>query len=423
MRYKKNMDNKTPLGEKFDNTNFPFEPAAWSQMETLLADQNVKPKGGLSFTKKIISLLILGVFISLGSAVVLKKDSKNFVNQSPPEEKEGKLTGATVLVKSTAIPSVFRSNNTVIDTYNGIKNALETTGEKRVKVTSKSFKQTYKTLNYNPNLRRLDTQFALLNYNEKSTFKSTNNYNKSLLTREKYLDFDLKNKVNDSSKNEKLATNTLMIDSTTTMLPPQYFGAKTIENNTNQALVSEEIYVPMNRTLFSETELLPIYETTEEVTSEMGIDFAPYGWAMDDMSAIKQPLWQGLKNNLYIGIGLLGGVRAYNFKYSRRITPLLGLGLNYYKADGYYLDKQYIELEGQFFLVHRKHFELALAIGYGIDSGYSFLSSSHPESASFLTFGAGLEARYLFTEKINLGLRFDARKEMGNILLQFGIRF
>jgi hypothetical protein len=423
MRYKKNMNKKTPLEEKFDNTNFPFEPAAWSQMETLLADQNVKPKGGFSLTKKIVSLLILGVFISLGSAVVLKKDSKNFVNQSPTEEKEGKLTGATVLVKSTAIPSVFTSNNTVIDTHNGIKNILETTSEKRVNVTSKSFNQTYKTINYNPNLRRLDAQFALLNDNEKSTFKNTNNYTKSLLTKEKYLDFDLKNKVNDSSKNEKLATNTLIIDSTTRTLPPQYFEEKTIQNNTNQALVSDEIYVPMNRTIIPETELLPIYETTEDVASEMGIDFAPYGWAMDDMKAIKQPLWKGLKNNLYIGIGLVGGVRAYNFKYSRRITPLLGLGLNYYKADDYYLDKQYIELEGQFFLVHRKYFELALAIGYGFDSGYSFLTSSHPDSKSLLSFGAGLEARYLFTEKINLGLRFDARKDMGNILLQIGIRF
>jgi hypothetical protein len=423
MRYKKNMNKKTPLGEKFDNTNFPFEPAAWSQMETLLADSHTKPKGGFSFTKKIISLLILGVLISLGSAVALRKDNKSLVNESLSNGKKEALVGATFMSEHGATPSVFTTKNTINNTPNEAKNILETKDEKRVNATSKSFNNTYKTLNYNPNLRRLDAQFALLNDNEKSAFKNTNTYNKRLLTLEKNLDFGVKNKENDHAKSEKITTNSLLIDTTTKMLPPQYFEDKTIQKNTTETLVLEETYIPVNRVIITETELLPIYETIEEVTSEMGIDFAPYGWAMDDMKAIKQPLWQGLKNNLYIGIGLVGGVSAYNFKYSRRITPLLGLGLNYYKVDAYYLDKQYIELEGQFFLVHRKYFELALAIGYGFDSGYSFLTASHPDSKSLLTFGAGLEARYLFTEKINLGLRFDARKDMGNILLQLGIRF
>ena len=34
---------KTPLGEKFGNTDFPLEPHAWDDMEKLLAAQDSKP--------------------------------------------------------------------------------------------------------------------------------------------------------------------------------------------------------------------------------------------------------------------------------------------------------------------------------------------------------------------------------------------
>jgi uncharacterized protein YcfL len=430
MRYKKNMNKKTPLEEKFDNTNFPFEPAAWSQMERLLADSNTKPKGGFSSTKRIISLLILGVFISLGSAVVLKKDKASLVNQSPFSNSREKVLSPTFIIESTAtsqpkeLPtSVFSIKNKINEEHNEAISFLENKDKKQVNATSKSWHYDYKTLNYNPNLRRLNTQFTLLNNDDKTTFKNTNTYYNNLFNLKKEKDNFEKNSKNGDLKNEKLLVNALLNDSTTKVLPPQYFEEKTNQKNSNQDIVLDEIYIPLNRKIVSETELLPVYETTEEVTSEYGLDFAPYGWAMDDMKTIKQPLWRGLKNNLYLGIGLVGGVRAYNFKYLRRFTPLLGLGLNYYKADGFYLDKEYIELEGQFFLVHRKSFEFALTIGYGHESGYNFFSSIHPESNSLFTFGAGLEARYLFTEKINLGIRFDGRKEMGNILLQLGIRF
>jgi uncharacterized protein YcfL len=423
MRYKKNMNKKTLLEEKFDNTNFPFEPAAWSQMERLLADSNTKPKGGFSSTKRIISLLILGVLISLGSAVMLKKDKANLVNQSPFSNNREKVLSPTLMLEPKVNPSVFSSKNIKNEDHNEVRYFLENKNEKWVNATSKSWYYDYKTLKYNPNLRRLNTQFTLLKNDDKTIFKNTNTYYNNLFNLEKEKENFEKNSKNEELKNEKLSTSTWLIDSTAKVLPPQYFEENTTQKNINQALVLDEIYIPINRTIITETELLPVYETTEEVTSEMGIDFAPYGWAMDDMKTINQPLWRGLKHQISFGYGLIGRVDGLNLRYTRRITPLLGLGIAYniYKEfDGVGFTN--LELEGQFYLVHKKRFELALTIGYGFQWINLAPISSH-ELKDGANFSVGIEPRFLFTDRWSAGLRFDAHANGANILGTIGYRF
>jgi hypothetical protein len=423
MRYKKNNSQRTPLGEKFDNTDFSFEPVAWSQMESLLADSNTKPKGGFGSTKRIISLLILGMLFSFGSAVVLKKDKASLVNLSPFSTNKDKELSPTLMFESTVTPSVFSSKNMKNEEHNRAISFFEDKDKKRVNATSKSWHYDYKTLNYNPNLRRLNTQFTLLNNDAKTTFKNTNTYYNNLFSLEKNKDFDVKNDNNEGSKIEKLITSTWLIDSTTKVLPPQYFEEKIAQKSTNPALGLDEIYIPINRTIVSETELLPIYETTEEVTSEFGLDFAPYGWAMDDMKTINQPLWRGLKHQISFGIGLVGGVEGLNLRYTRRITPLLGLGVAYniYKEfDG--IGFTNLELEGQFYVVHKKRFELALTIGYGFQWINRSLISSH-ELKDGANFSAGIEPRFLFSDRWSAGLRFDAHANGANMLGTISYRF
>jgi uncharacterized protein YcfL len=430
MRYKENNSQRTPLGEKFDNMDFPFEPVAWSQMESLLADSKKQTKGGFSSTKRIISLLILGVIISLGSAVVLKKDKANLVNQSPFSTNKNKELSPTLMFESTVTPSVFSTKKIENEEHNEAISFLENKDKKQVNATSKSWHYDYKTINYNPNLRRLNTQFTLLNNDDKTIFKNTNTYYNNLFNLEKEKDNFEKNSKNGDLKNEKLVVNALLIDSTTKVLPPnqkgwqaQYLEEKTTQNSTNQALVLDEIYIPINRGIISETELLPVYESTEEVISEYGLDFAPYGWAMDDMKTINQPLWRGLKHQISFGYGLVGGVDGLNLRYTRRITPLLGLGIAYniYKEfDGVGFTN--LELEGQFYVVHKKRFELALTIGYGFQWINRSPISSH-ELKDGANFSVGIEPRFLFTDRWSAGLRFDAHANGANILGTIGYRF
>jgi hypothetical protein len=423
MRYKKNNRQRTPLGEKIDNTEFPFEPAAWSQMESLLADSNTNPKGGFGLTKRIIGLLILGMIISLGSAVVLKNDKGNLVNQSPFNNDNEAVLSPTFIVESTATPSVFSTKNKINEAQNEVKSFLGNIEKKQVNATSKSWYHEYKSLNFNPNMRRLNTQFALLNDDDKTTFKNINTVYNNLFTIEKKSDFDIKNKEKEASKTEKLATEKSLNDSTSKALPPQYFEEKTAQKNTNEALILDEIYVPINRTIISETELLPVYETTEEVTSEMGLDFAPYGWAMNDMMTINQPLWQGLKHQISFGYGLVGGVDGLNLRYTRRITPLIGLGLAYnIRNEIGATNFTNLELEGQFYLVHKKQFEIALTVGYGFQWINSNSNSSH-EVKDGANFSAGLEPRYLFSNRWNVGLRLDVHVYGANLLGTIGYRF
>jgi uncharacterized membrane protein YcgQ (UPF0703/DUF1980 family) len=423
MRYKKNNRQKTPLGEKFDNMDFPFEPTAWTQMEALLQDSPTQPKAGFGFTKRIISGLILGVMISLGSAVAFKKDSTVLSNRASFESPNKEAITVNYMDKSKSIDSVFSTKNSVKEAPDASIFTFKNNEKTKVNATSKSFQNNYKMLSYSPNLRRLITQRALLN-NDKSTFKNTITFNKNDDNVDKNKALERKNEQNERLMNTILATNTALMDTTIKVIPPQYFQEKIGKNDTLEGFVINDNYRPINRLDILETELLPFYETTEELTAETGFDFAPYGWALDGMTSIKQPLWRGMKHHLYMGVGVVAEVKGLSIKYARRITPLFGLGIHYQQVDdSYELNKKYFELEGQFYLVSRRHFELALTASYGLQWGQSYLTTIHPENKNISAFGGGLEARYCLTEQWNLGLRLDARKEAGNILIQLGYRF
>jgi hypothetical protein len=420
MRNKKNNRPPTPLGELFDKADFPFEPAAWSQMEKLLSEVPAHKKAGINGTKRIIGLFILGIMFIGGSVFVLKSNKSMVINQSPFNAENEKIVQTNFTENTKGGPSVFEAKKGFFETKKDNNHTL-----------NPIVNSTYKSLSYTPKSSYANASFTgkKIDY---STFKNTmlskqNKQNNDDTAQEERL--LLEKQGNDkpigATINSKSFSEKTIIDSVLRLEAPQYFG-QILALNTHAGLTIEDIYVPEKRNYYATIDPLAITETTTEINSEYSFDFAPYGWAMDKMRAIQRPLWQGKKHQLYFGVGVISNISSFHLKYARRITPLLGLGVYYYQAkDGFtsYINFSDLGLETQFYIVNRRHFECVLSVSYAYTSGSVTYQPVHPELKSDFTFGAGLELRYCLNQSWNLGFRADMKKETANLLLQLGYRF
>jgi hypothetical protein len=430
MKYKKNNRSSTPLGELFDKADFPLDPTAWSQMETLLSEKPTQPKTGHGSIRRIIGILFFGVLF-IGGGVFMMKENKNLmVNQSPFNAENEKIveTNSVGNLKEATLSneqagSIFEAKKVVFEANNEGNNASNT-------FTNSPFK----TLYYKPKLNYANTSNNVQN-TDYSTFKNTFSLNKNKAFDEKKGNNALENTQNEAQNgvqnNLNASAEKAKIDSVLKTTPPQYFEEKQTPKP-EIGLTIEDIYEPEKRIQYSAVEPLLFQETTEEINSEFSFDFAPYGWAMDEMRAIKRPLWKGKKHQLYVGVGVIANVSSFNLKYVRRITPLMGLGAFYYQAKDEFssdVDFSNLGLEAQFYLVNRRHFEVNLTMSYAHEWGSSSNAWGspnipiHPENKSNFSFGAGLELRYCLNQNWNAGFRLDAKTETANLLLQLGYRF
>ena len=118
-------NRKTPLGDKFDEIDFPIEPSAWSEMATLLPPPS--PQGPLSIFKKfgffIASIpLILIAFWQLSSAFSRDKNAQlTAAETSFSRDKNAEKSSAnlTELYKTNSIETALTSS------LMGNKTALE----------------------------------------------------------------------------------------------------------------------------------------------------------------------------------------------------------------------------------------------------------------------------------------------------------
>jgi hypothetical protein len=435
MRYKKNKRPPTPLGELFDRADFPFEPAAWSQMETLLSEVPAHKKAGFNGTKRIIGLLVLGLILIGGSVFKINKDKLMVVNQSPFNAETEKIVQTNFMENSKETPSVFEAKKGFFEVEKVEKD------EKDENTTSNPIvNSTYKSLNYTSKSNYANASFMGKKI-EYSTFKNTmlSKQNIEIKAQNEYKLFE-----NRGNENQFYASNNIkyfseetkkdsVLDTKITKsgneidneLAPQYFG-QILSQNTQVGLTIEDVYVPEKRTYYAAIDTLAITETTSEINSELDFDFAQFGFAMDKMKAIQRPLWQGKKHQFYLGYGTIGNIPSFNLKYARRLTPLMGLSAFYYQAkDNFasYINFSNLGLETQFYLVNHRHFETVLTISYAYVWGTNTDQPVHPELKSNFSFGAGLEFRFCLNEHWNAGMRLDTKKELANLLLQLGYRF
>jgi hypothetical protein len=435
MRYKKNKRPPTPLGELFDKADFPFEPAAWSQMETLLSEAPAHKKAGINGTKRIIGLLILGIMFIGGSMFMLKENKLMVINQSPFSAETEKIvqTNFTENPKDSPLPNAQAGS-----VFEAKKGFFELEKDKNI-TSNPIVNSTYKSLSYTPKSSYANSSFMGKKINN-STFKNTMLSKQNIEVKAQNEYKLLENSQNDnqfyasnniksfSEKTEKDSLlNTLITKSNYQVdnaLAPQYFE-QNLAQKTDVGLTIEDVYAPEKRMYYATIDALATPELTREINSEFSFDFAPYGWALDEMKAIQRPLWQGKKHEFYFGIGIVN-LKSFNIKYARRITPIMGLGAFYYQAqDNFasYIDFSNLGIETQFYLVNRRHFECVLSISYAHEWGSLTYQPVHPEFKSDFAFGAGLELRYCLNQNWNLGFRLDTKKQLANLLLQLGYRF
>jgi hypothetical protein len=457
MKNKKDNRPSTPLGELFDKADFPFEPAAWSQMETLLSEVPAQKKAGFNGIKRIIGLIFLGIMLIGGSVLMLKQDKSMVINQSPFNAENEKIvqTNFTEHTKGGPLPngqagSVFEAKKEYFEakkegniapnpTINKADVSLNYTPKSNFantffmgeKIDYSTFKNTLLSNQNNQNMGNKGQKWGLLleKRENNSPFETSNNNGSLSISTKTDSNFQaippqyFEQKL--ASNNDVFFSEKIKTDSNTQTTPPQYFEP-ILAQKSNSGLTMEDVYVPEKRAYYAAFDPLSISETPTEINSEFSYDFAPYGWAMDDMKAIQRPLWQGKKHQLYFGLGIIGNISSFHLKYARRITPLLGLGMYYYQAkDDFssYINFSDLGLETQFYIINRRHFECVLSVSYAYTSGSVTYQPVHPELKSDFTFGAGLELRYCLNQSWNLGFRADMKKETANLLLQLGYRF
>ncbi len=161
MQQKKNR--KTPLGDKFDDVDFPIEPQAWSEMETLLATQT--PKGPLSNLGKF-GFFIVGIPLVL---ITFWKLSSGFKNT----EKQELTSTQTVILPI---------KNTITINDNTIELNKIMSKEKELNVNEADNKTTFKS-----------SLSSVINYEELLNFSKTTVKEKPLMLNTKTVLIDNQN--------------------------------------------------------------------------------------------------------------------------------------------------------------------------------------------------------------------------------------
>ncbi len=455
MKYKKYNNSGKPLREKFDNTDFPFDASAWSQMETLLSSESKgKKKGRFTSAKRIIGLFLLSVGLFWGGYEWGRKKEVLLINQSPTQfhKREG-FDAKFTQQSAQSTPSVFEAENALFDDINldkKVKNAQKSVSifnfkndPSRLWFDNKALENSYLP-HYLSNLFPFYWAKSAASFSKKSgekiennTAKSGGNLKNSTKNGQKNSQKDAqKDNKSDTSKttrtNKKIDFAAIQPDKMQDFLKNDKANSldALVKNNTTDVRdtlsknIDEEAFLRIVRVPIVAVEPLPILEATDSLASVELFDFDKFGWAFASLKPIKPTLWHGKKHQIYVGVGLFKDVdKGYNLKYVRRITPLFGLGGSFFNGNSYDERINSLDLDAQFYLFSRRRFEVNLTAGYGYAWGEAGSLNSHITKVSAFRFSGGLETRFCFNQNWNLGVRADLRNQMGAIMIQLGLRF
>ncbi len=453
-----NKKNITPLSEKFDKAEMPFEPDAWAQMATLLAD-NPKKKGRfgrssfLLFLAFFVGVTLLGSWFfafknnePLKANTSFNSDKKQAVDATHPELYNSK-TNEQNLIEKTEITTQNSSQKAEIVAQNSIEKG-EVIAQNRTKkveiiaqnltekaeiIAQNSIKKNEITTQNSIKEAEINTQNSIekveINIknpnNSRPISNKTFNLNEknSAIQTNKSTVFDVKNdvQIKPKSENEKIET----------QVPPQYFGSKNDISTTETSFATTSNSVEnssidaVKNSNFIEIKPLNRLKLGDKTTSEFESDTARHNRLMSQLMPEPKPLWDGFKHELTIGYGNINSSKAFQMRYVKRLTPLLGLGICVVKTN----ESDYgiglpttssFDLEAQFYIVRRRYFELAGTLGYG----YNWVTNFEPnKDKTYTGFSFGIEPRFCLTNKWNLGIRFEGRYITPNILVQVGYRF
>jgi hypothetical protein len=450
---------KTPLGDKFEKTDFPIEAHAWDDMEKLLAAQ--KPKAqplsiGGNRTLFLIGLVGLGIIwytvsrknatletvqqtdLSLQYQTQMLDYQSNVKKNTPLKPTASSSKGMTVFsVKNTSNSDIY--NQSIGDNAPVIQSALssfEPKNESNIGVSDKK--------NSVNNGLIIPT-----NISQKSSFikvsdlKNENQlppqYQGNLAAILPILDTPLSDK-NLEKKGENLDVKIVDMYKTddNTKVPVLNENKKLSDinigqNTDNQQIISQNTYV--NAVLPLDMIALDFINSTA-MTAERDAQVLQN---VSNNSLIPlRKLMKGYRHQLDIGFGSATFsapkyVNHFRLGYQYRLTPLFGLGLsgNYsIKVDdngrrGFFFKS---DLEGLLYFVNKRKFDFMVSAGYGVRYAKFDRGVIDLQNVKGKGFTLGLVGQYRPTEHWVFGLRADFREIIQNyddqaFVLSFGRRF
>jgi hypothetical protein len=442
--------HNTPLGEKFNSTDFPLEPHAWGDMEKLLAAQ--KPKATpFNWHNKTLFLMAL---IGLGFLFL-------YISQSPKNlEKSAVITNVSVgnqIKTPTNLPlqdpTIFSQKNT---THSDIYN--ESLGDKAGILTqaiSPSYAPTppqYKA-DFDRFLTKNQSKIAVENNEKKGEKKGEKNetYKGEILEKQGknnkalfYEDKEIEKRHTVQNVENQQYTN---LNLNETLKETRDFVIPTKEESGYKysqvpVLHSDSSFVGMTKfnaektdveNAFSPFDLLEL-NTVYSMTSDV---YNPQNLLAKNVIPLSK-LVKGPRYQLDIGFGSATYLAPKNINHFRlafqyRLTPLFGLGvssnysmkLNEKGEKGTFFTS---DLEGLLYFINKRKVDFVVSAGYGYRQWQIPSYVTELKKGKGKGFTLGLVTQYRFNERWVAGFRVDI-KEISNTLqdpayvLTFGKRF
>jgi hypothetical protein len=417
--------HKTPLGEKFDSTDFPLEPQAWGNLEKLLAAQKPKATPFIWHNKTLFLMALIGLgFLFL----YISQSRKNL-------EKSAEITDISVGNQINTLtnlpsqesntPTIFSLKNTThSDIYNeslgdkagivtrtssplyenSVTRTISPLYENSVTRTSSPLYENSVTRTNSPSYVAIPPQyktdfggFSTSFYKENASKKSDNSSEIMEAKKERMLE----NKSEDKRESTTLVFN----------------ENKVIENDKSTQDVENQ--VDINRSIIENailpldlSELNTVYSITSDVNNPQNL------WAKNVIPV--NELVKGPRFQLDIGIGSATyfaprNINHFRMAFQYRLTPLFGLGvssnysmkLNDQSEKGSFFAS---DLEGLLYFINKRKVDFVVSAGYGFRQWQIPSYITELKNGKGKGFTLGLVTQYRFNEKWVVGLRLDIKE-------------
>jgi hypothetical protein len=446
----KKRQANTPLGDKFNDTDFGFEPAAWADMEALLAQQEPKPSLSIPNLSTLLLLLVaFGFIISWGAYEFKNQLKSNNLNGTNYENKRlhtSKLT-FTTLSNIAVLPSTPNTYN-VQNTSNSLTiNELErpathfitpifTSNPQKALAQSRVLNNQNSDTPNAPNalfteggyLERMAGQNggnSTENFQNPQNSLSENFLNTAQNTSETNSNLGNRDKTNSiGNLNPHNLTQTQVQSLDIPIQPTHGETIEKIENSKSASLNTQKIDNQELTTDFKTLESLPLtaissqnftdYNVLNEIGTMRGTQIVPF-----------KSLWSGKRHWISGGIGrsfFLADddtrsedfISRYRLAYGRRISPLMSIGASMNHTVANFNSYIFVaEVEAQMYLINRKRFETTISLGYGLRN-WAFKGSlaNGLKKTRGTDRGAtlGLGAQYWFKNDWGIAFRYDIKQ-------------
>ena len=438
----KNSDKiPSPLADKLDAFEFPFDETAWASFEALRPAD--KPKPPYRFWG--LGLMMVGLGVALffynkkdianagnNTAIAVVFDNKitettQTANTTTPIS-EGKKEGNNKIFSTdnTQVLVVKRKENTALLNNHVPKIKLEAplsiSQQKIDKNTSKAIFEDKTKVNgvkiFNSQglipqnlLLNIDTPYNLLTKDSKAAAAlNTNDSDTKVLEQQAVTGTMLSPSVANKETNQEQRK-----ESNAAVNATHYQENREENTAVNNAAQSGIILTKatttaeqsLGTTAISPLSILPFLDT-------LFSEIAAQSILIPSMTK-PLPILTGPKNSLRLGSGLgligsdVGTASAFTMTYLHRFTPLMSLGLNTTHANKNNNKTAYVfstDVQLNFTFCQRRRFNVDITTGYGYRSWF-FNDANQKGEAKGITLG--LEANYCFLKDYFVGLRVDRK--------------